>query len=84
MYKIGFIGLGKIGYNLAGSLSKKYKTYVWNRTIQKSLNHNKEFCTYLIDKITNICKCNVIFFCLPKRLIWFCPNKIYINKTILY
>ena len=65
MYKIGFIGLGKIGYNLAGSLSNNYKTYVWNRTIQKSLNHTKEFNTNLINDLTDICKCNVIFFCLP-------------------
>lgn len=65
MYKIGFIGLGKIGYNLAGSLSNNYKTYIWNRTIQKSLNHTKEFNTNLINDLTDICKCNVILFCLP-------------------
>ena len=43
MYKVGFIGLGRIGYNLAGNISKKCNTYIWNRSKEKSINHSKEF-----------------------------------------
>ena len=65
MYKIGFIGLGSIGYNLAGNISKKYKTFVWNRTNQKSINHSKEYNTSIINNIKKISCCNIILFCLP-------------------
>lgn len=65
MYKIGFIGLGRIGYNLAGNISKKYDTYIWNRTIKKSINHNKEYNTNILQNINKISSCNIIFFCLP-------------------
>ena len=65
MYKIGFIGLGRIGYNLAGNISKKYDTYIWNRTIKKSINHNKEYNTNILQNINKISCCNIIFFCLP-------------------
>jgi len=65
MYKIGFIGLGRIGYNLAGNISKKYDTYIWNRTIKKSINHNKEYNTNIIQNINKISCCNIILFCLP-------------------
>ena len=62
MYKIGFIGLGRIGYNLAGNISKKYDTYIWNRTIKKSINHNKEYNTNILQNINKISSCNIIFF----------------------
>lgn len=65
MYKVGFIGLGKIGYNLAGNISKKYETYVWNRTREKSNTHNNEYNTNIVENIKNIYCCNIIFFCLP-------------------
>ena len=45
MYKIGFIGLGRIGYQLAGNISNKFNTYVWNRSKEKSINHTKDFNT---------------------------------------
>ena len=65
MYKVGFIGLGRIGYNLAGNISKKFNTYIWNRTREKSINHSKEFNTHLIEDVTLMTNCNIILFCLP-------------------
>ena len=65
MYKIGFIGLGRIGYQLAGNISNKFNTYVWNRSKEKSINHTKDFNTNLIEEISLISNCNVILFCLP-------------------
>ena len=65
MHKVGFIGLGRIGYNLAGNISKKFNTYIWNRSIEKSINHSKEFNTNLIEDVELMTNCNIIFFCLP-------------------
>tara|TARA_A100001011_G_scaffold185031_1_gene193744 strand:- start:446 stop:589 length:144 start_codon:yes stop_codon:yes gene_type:complete len=33
---IGFIGLGVMGFPMAGHLSKKYQVSVFNRSIEKS------------------------------------------------
>jgi len=68
MYKVGFIGLGNIGYNLAGNISKKYQTFIWNRTKEKSIKHSNEFNTQIIENITNITNCNIIMFCLPSHI----------------
>jgi len=65
MHKVGFIGLGRIGYNLAGNISKKFNTYIWNRSKEKSINHSKEFNTNLIEDVELMTNCNIIFFCLP-------------------
>ena len=66
MTNIGFIGLGRMGYCIASNLNKEFKTYVWNRTIEKALKHSKEFGTIFIEELNLIPKkCNYIFFCLP-------------------
>ena len=36
MSKVAFIGLGVMGYPMAGHLSKHYDTIVYNRTTEKS------------------------------------------------
>ena len=36
MSKVAFIGLGVMGYPMAGHLSKNYKTIVFNRNTEKS------------------------------------------------
>ena len=36
MSKVAFIGLGVMGYPMAGHLSKKFDTTVYNRTTEKS------------------------------------------------
>ncbi len=40
---IGFIGLGVMGFPMAGHLSKKYEVSVFNRSIQKSKNWLKKY-----------------------------------------
>lgn len=66
MTVVGFIGLGKMGYYIASNLNKSFKTYVWNRTLEKSVKHSQEFEThYVEDKNMIPEKCNIIFFCLP-------------------
>jgi 3-hydroxyisobutyrate dehydrogenase len=66
MYKIGFIGLGRMGTNIACNINKKYDTFVWNRTLEKSKSHHKEYGTTYIENIIDIPKnTDIIFFCLP-------------------
>ena len=43
MLKVGFIGLGTMGYPIAGHISKYYETVVFNRTIKKSQKWTSEF-----------------------------------------
>ena len=43
MSKVAFIGLGVMGYPMAGHLSKKYDIKVYNRTTKKSKNWLKYF-----------------------------------------
>ena len=40
---IGFIGLGVMGFPMAGHLSEAYKVYVFNRSKQKSNNWIKKY-----------------------------------------
>ena len=66
MYNVGFIGLGRMGSNIAFNINKEYNTFVWNRTLMKSKSHNKEYGTTYIENIIDIPKnTNIIFFCLP-------------------
>ena len=48
MSKIGFVGLGRMGYNMAMNLSKNYETFVWNRSKEKAGNHSIEFGSNII------------------------------------
>lgn len=65
MKKIGFIGLGKIGYRLSGNISKKFDTYVWNRTTEKIKKHNEEYNSKFVNRLSEIAICDIILFCLP-------------------
>ena len=66
MSKIGFVGLGRMGYNMAMNLSKNYETFVWNRSKEKAENHSTKFGSNIISDVKNIpIHCNIIFFCLP-------------------
>lgn len=66
---IGFIGLGKMGYEIAGNISKKYLVYTYNRSIEKTIKHSLEFKnTKIIENINdykNITNLNYIITCLP-------------------
>jgi 3-hydroxyisobutyrate dehydrogenase len=66
MFRIGFIGLGRMGFNIAYNINKKFETIVWNRTTEKSKQHCNKYGTKYVENITDLPKrCNVIFFCLP-------------------
>ncbi len=63
--KISFIGLGLMGYPMAGHLAKKYSVTVYNRSQSKAAAHAAEHgtiqATNLIDALQN----EIVFSCLP-------------------
>jgi len=64
--KIGFIGLGKMGYNMAMNVGKKFNTMVYNRTISVAEEHANKFGTTKTLQLSDMAKnSNVIIMCLP-------------------
>lgn len=63
-YEIGFVGLGAMGYPMAGQINKAFPTAVWNRTTSKAHMHSDEFGTTMINNLDEL-SCPVIFCCLP-------------------
>ena len=52
MYNILFIGIGKMGFPMAGYLSKKYDVSIYNRTKSKCDNWIKNYKGKVIDKLS--------------------------------
>lgn len=63
--KTAFVGLGAMGYPMAGHLNKHFKTLVWNRTSEKAHQHSKEFGTVVLDGFALLQDVDVLFTCLP-------------------
>ncbi|MFV0321379.1 MAG: NAD(P)-dependent oxidoreductase [Alphaproteobacteria bacterium] len=65
--RVSFIGLGAMGYPMAGHLAKKYNVSVYNRTHAKAQQWQTEYggytCQNLAEALQNI---NVIFMCLGR------------------
>lgn len=67
MLKVGFIGLGTMGFPIAGHISKSYKTLVFNRTINKSQKWTSEFEGEICQSVKELAlKSKVIFLCLSE------------------
>ena len=64
-----YIGLGEMGYPIAGTLSKSFPTKVWNRTFSKSSKHSSEFQTTALEGpnpfVHDLSQIDLIFSCLP-------------------
>ena len=66
MKKVGFIGLGEMGYNIAYNINKNYTTFVWNRTLQKAQQHSNDYGTTYVTNLLDMPKiCDILLFCLP-------------------
>ena len=62
---IGFIGLGVMGFHMAGHLSKNYKISVFNRSLEKTNNWAKKFNGFKCDTVKDICqKSDILILCL--------------------
>ena len=67
MLKVGFIGLGTMGFAIAGHISKSFKTLVFNRTINKTQKWASEFEGEICESVKDLAlKSNVIFLCLSE------------------
>ncbi|GAA6747860.1 MULTISPECIES: NAD(P)-dependent oxidoreductase [Thermus] len=64
MEKVAFIGLGAMGYPMAGHLAKRFPTLVWNRTFAKALKHQAEFGSEAVP-LERVAEAQVVFTCLP-------------------
>ena len=65
MSKVAFIGLGVMGYPMAGHLSKHYDTTVYNRTTEKSKKWIGSYNGKMALSITNTVKeADFVFCCL--------------------
>jgi 3-hydroxyisobutyrate dehydrogenase len=63
--KIGFIGLGAMGYPMARHLSKEHEVIVWNRTREKAERHAREHGTTLANHLSDIAAADIIITMLP-------------------
>ena len=67
MLKVGFIGLGTMGFPIAGHISKSYKTLVFNRTSNKSQKWTSEFEGEICESVKELTlKSKVIILCLSE------------------
>ena len=67
MLKVGFIGLGTMGFPIAGHISKSYKTLVFNRTTNKSQKWISEFEGEICESVKELTlKSKVIILCLSE------------------
>ena len=65
--RVGFIGLGTMGFPIAGHISKSYRTLVFNRTINKTQKWASEFEGEICESVKDLAlKSNVIFLCLSE------------------
>lgn len=66
MTKIGFIGLGAIGYPVAGHIARNHTTWLWNRTVEKALSLAKKTGARVADDPSDLVRwVDVVFTCLP-------------------
>jgi len=63
--KIGFIGLGAMGFPMARHLSKEHEVIVWNRTREKAERHAREHGSTLASDIADTAQGDVIITMLP-------------------
>ena len=67
MLKVGFIGLGTMGFPIAGHISQSYETAVFNRTAKKSQKWTSDFKGEVCESMKDLAlKSNVIFLCLSE------------------
>ncbi len=64
MEKLAFIGLGAMGFPMAGHLARRFPTLVWNRTFEKALKHQEVYGSKAVP-LEEVAKADLIFTCLP-------------------
>jgi 3-hydroxyisobutyrate dehydrogenase len=62
---VSFLGLGLMGYPMAGHLAKSFATTVWTRNIEKAERHSHEFGSSLAQLPEDAANTDVLFTCFP-------------------
>lgn len=65
MGRVAFIGLGTMGYPMAGHLAKRFETLVWNRTAAKAETHAQQYGSRAVHNLQETAQSEFIFTCLP-------------------
>lgn len=65
MARVAFIGLGTMGYPMAGHLAKRFETLVWNRTASKAQAHAQQFGSRAVTDLMETAQAQFLFTCLP-------------------
>ncbi|MCS6829376.1 MAG: NAD(P)-dependent oxidoreductase [bacterium] len=65
MARVAFIGLGTMGYPMAGHLARQFETLVWNRTTSKAQAHAQQFGSRAVTELQDTAQAEFIFTCLP-------------------
>ncbi len=63
--KIGFIGLGAMGFPMARHLASEHEVIVWNRTREKAERHSREHGTKLAGDIRDCANADAVLTMLP-------------------
>jgi 3-hydroxyisobutyrate dehydrogenase len=63
--KIGFIGLGAMGFPMARHLAKEHEVLVWNRTREKAERHAREHGSHLAGDLRDTAAAEVVITMLP-------------------
>jgi len=63
--KIGFIGLGAMGFPMARHLTKDHEVIVWNRTREKAERHAREHGSRLAKDLVDCAAADVVITMLP-------------------
>ncbi len=63
--QVAFIGLGTMGYPMAGHLARRFETIVWNRTHAKAQAHAQQFGSRAVSDVRETAQAEFIFTCLP-------------------
>jgi 3-hydroxyisobutyrate dehydrogenase len=63
--KLGFIGLGAMGFPMARHLAKQHQVIVWNRTREKAERHAREHGSALAGDLADVAAAEVIITMLP-------------------
>jgi 3-hydroxyisobutyrate dehydrogenase len=63
--RISFIGLGAMGYPMAGHLAKEHEVTVWNRTTEKATRHAAEHGTRVAESLESCADAEVVITMLP-------------------
>jgi 3-hydroxyisobutyrate dehydrogenase len=63
--KIGFVGLGAMGFPMARHLAKEHHVIVWNRTREKAERHAREHGSALANDIADTAGADVVITMLP-------------------